>query len=63
MFKQITTLNGAEMYLIASLWIFLVFFVIVGIMLFRMKKDHISYMQELPFEEGESKLSQSSESL
>lgn len=60
MFKQITTLNGAEMYLIASLWIFLVFFVIVGIMLVRMNKEHVSYMKDLPFEEDEVKLNQGS---
>jgi len=50
MFKQITNLNGDELYLIASLWIFLVFFVSVACMLFWMKKDHVQYMKELPFD-------------
>lgn len=54
MFKQITNLNGSEAYLIASLWIFIIFFVIVAIMLLRMNKDHINYMKSLPFEEDQN---------
>ncbi len=53
MFKQITNLQGDEIYLIISLWIFLVFFVSVGIMLFFMKKDYIRYMKDIPFNDGE----------
>lgn len=65
MFKQITNLNGSELYLIASLWIFLVFFISVAIMLFRMKKDYVTYMKELPLEEDETEkeLNHSLESL
>ncbi|WET69468.1 MULTISPECIES: hypothetical protein [unclassified Sphingobacterium] len=65
MFKQITNLNGSELYLIASLWIFLVFFISVAIMLFRMKKDYVTYMKELPLEEDETEneLNHSPESL
>ena len=55
MFKQITNLQGDEIYLMTSLWIFLVFFIIVGLMLFLMKKDHIQYMKEIPFDESEPK--------
>ncbi len=51
MFKQITNLNGDEIYLITSLWIFIIFFVIVGLMLFYMKKDHIQYMKDIPFDD------------
>ncbi len=58
MFKQITNLNGSEMYLIVSLWIFIIFFVIVAIMLIRMNKDHISYMKDIPFEKDENPQSQ-----
>lgn len=54
MFKQITNLNGDEVYLIASLWLFLVFFVLVACMLLWMKKDHIDHMKELPFNDGGS---------
>ena len=52
MFKQITNLQGDEIYLMTSLWIFLIFFIVVGLMLFFMKKDYIQYMKELPFDES-----------
>lgn len=52
MFKQITSLDGNEWYLIASLWIFLIFFIVVGIMLFRMGKDYVDYMGNIPLEES-----------
>lgn len=61
MFKQITNLNGDEMYLITSLWIFIIFFVIVGIMLFLMKKDHVQYMKGIPFDESDRETKCSSE--
>lgn len=61
MFKQITNLNGDEIYLIASLWIFIVFFLSVGLMLFFMKKEHIHYMKELPFDQSEEDTDRSSE--
>jgi len=61
MFKQITNLQGDEMYLIVSLWIFLVFFVTVGIMLFFMKKDYIQYMKEIPLEDSETELNGNTE--
>ena len=54
MFKQITNLDGNEWYLIVSLWIFLIFFIVVGIMLWRMKKEHVDYMKDIPLE-GSSK--------
>ncbi|MCY4780707.1 hypothetical protein ORI89_13700 [Sphingobacterium sp. UT-1RO-CII-1] len=50
MFKQITNLHGDEIYLIASLWIFLLFFILVACMLIWMNKDHIKYMKDLPFD-------------
>ncbi|WP_262246592.1 hypothetical protein [Parapedobacter soli] len=51
MFKQITDLSGNEWYLIASLWIFLLFFIIVGIRLFRMRKADIDYMKGIPMDD------------
>ena len=48
MFKQITSLGGNEWYLITSLWIFLVFFIVVGIMLYTMRKEHVDYMGNIP---------------
>lgn len=53
MFKQITDLSGNEWYLITSLWIFLVFFVIVGLLLFRMRKEHIDYMKDIPLDDSD----------
>lgn len=53
MFKQITNLGGNEWYLIASLWIFLIFFICVGIMIIRMRKEHIDYMGNIPLNDDE----------
>ncbi len=55
MFKQITSLDGNEWYLIVSLWIFMVFFIVVGIMLWRMKKDHVDYMKDIPLDKESGK--------
>lgn len=51
MFKQIKDLAGGEFYLIASLLIFMVFFLMVGIYLIKMNKTHIAEMSNLPFNE------------
>lgn len=49
MFKQfLNTVTDSNIYLIISLWIFLLFFVMVAIMLIKMNKDHIQHMSELP---------------
>ena len=49
MFKQfIDKTIGNEIYLIISLGIFLVFFLIVCVVLIKMNKKHIKYMRELP---------------
>lgn len=53
MFKQITNLDGNEWYLIASLWIFMIFFIVVGIMLFKMGKEYVEYMGNIPLEDSE----------
>lgn len=55
MFKQITNLDGNEGYLIASLWIFFIFFIIIGILLIRMRKQHTTYMSNLPLKDDEDK--------
>lgn len=52
MFKQITNLNGNEWYLIVSLLIFMVFFIVVTIMLFTMKKDYNDYMRSMPLDDS-----------
>lgn len=53
MWKQITNLHGDEIYLIISMLIFLTFFIMVGIMIFTMKKSFVDYMKDLPFDESE----------
>lgn len=54
MFKQIKDLAGGEFYLIASLLIFMVFFIMVGIYLLKMNKTHIVEMSNLPFNEPQA---------
>jgi len=52
MFKQfIQNFADSRIYLISSLWLFLIFFILVAIMLFRMNKKYIEYMSNLPLEE------------
>ena len=49
MFRQfIDKVAGSEVYLISSLGIFVVFFILVALMLFLMKKEHIEHMSRLP---------------
>ena len=55
MFKQfIQNFADSRIYLISSLWLFLIFFILVAIMLFRMNKGHIEYMSKLPLKEDEN---------
>ncbi|WP_411275464.1 hypothetical protein [Daejeonella sp.] len=55
MFKQfIQNFIDSRVYLISSLWLFLIFFILVAVMLFRMKKNHIEYMSNLPIEENDN---------
>ncbi|GGE70102.1 hypothetical protein EV200_11133 [Pedobacter psychrotolerans] len=55
MFNQIKDLAGGELYLISSLIMFMVFFIIVGIYLLKLNKKHIEVMSELPIKENQSK--------
>ncbi|ASU31959.1 hypothetical protein [Mucilaginibacter xinganensis] len=53
MFKQFTeNLTGNQMYLIFSLGIFLVFFIVVTILLIRLRKQHVDYMSDLPLDDS-----------
>lgn len=61
MFKQITNLNGDESYLLFSLIMFMVFFIVVTIVLVKMNKAHIDYMSDMPIEEGDKELTHQSE--
>jgi hypothetical protein len=54
MFKQFTeNINGNQVYLISSLGIFLVFFLVVAILLLKLRKSHIKYMSDLPLDANE----------
>ena len=51
MFNQIKDLAGGETYLISSLFMFMVFFIIVTIYLLKLSKSYISEMSHLPFDD------------
>lgn len=54
MFKQfLDNVSGTQGYLLTSLGIFMVFFILVGLLLFTMKKDEVKYMSELPLNDEE----------
>ncbi|MBC7418990.1 MAG: hypothetical protein H7325_12650 [Pedobacter sp.] len=55
MFNQIKDLAGGEVYLIISLFMFIVFFVVVGIYLLKLSKKHIDVMSQLPLKENQPK--------
>jgi hypothetical protein len=53
MFKQFTEhISGNQGYLLFSLGIFLVFFIVVTILLIRLKKQHTVYMSDMPLNDG-----------
>jgi len=53
MFKQFTeNVAGNEVYLLLSLAIFLVFFIVVSVMLIRSHKDHNDYMSDIPLHDS-----------
>jgi cbb3-type cytochrome oxidase subunit 3 len=54
MFKQFTeNVSGTQAYLLFSLGIFLVFFIVVAILLFRLRKQHVDHMSELPLNDSQ----------
>ena len=55
MFEQfVKNVSGEQIYLIFSLWLFLVFFVVVSVLLYITKKQHTDRMSDLPLEDGTS---------
>lgn len=54
MFKQIKDLAGGEFFLISSLIIFMVFFILVTIYLIKLNKHYISLMSNLPIEDNQT---------
>lgn len=54
MFKQfVQNFTDSQTYLIFSLFLFLIFFLMVGVMLYRMKKKDVDYMSNIPLEEDQ----------
>ena len=55
MFKQFTAdIAGNQVYLISSLGIFLIFFIVVTIMLMRLRKDFTDHMSDLPLHDEQT---------
>lgn len=53
MFKQFTEdISGNQVYLISSLAIFLLFFIVVTVMLIRSRKEHNDYMSDMPLKDS-----------
>lgn len=63
MFKQfIEQAQNTQIYLLSSLAIFLVFFIVVTIMLFYMQKQHVEYMSDMPLHDTNNELLTDAES-
>ncbi len=53
MFKQFTeNIQGNQVYLLFSLAIFLVFFIVVTIVLLRLQKKYVDHMSDLPLQDS-----------
>ncbi len=53
MFKQFTeNISGMQAYLLFSLGMFLVFFIVVTILLITLRKQHVDHMSDLPLEDS-----------
>ena len=53
MFKQFTeNISGMQVYLLSSLLIFVVFFIVVTVFLIMLRKNYVEYMGDLPLEDG-----------
>ncbi len=52
MFRQFTEhIQGNQVYLLFSLFIFLVFFIVVALLLLRLRKQHVDYMSDIPLQD------------
>lgn len=57
MYKDVLSdIEGISIYPIISLIVFVSFFVVLGIYVFKMKKDYISEMKKIPLEENGNKV-------
>lgn len=54
MFSQfLDNVTGKQEYLVFSMFVFLIFFVVVALLLLRMRKKHIDYMSDMPLKDSE----------
>lgn len=52
MFRQFTEhISGNQVYLLFSLFIFLVFFIVVTALLLTLRKQHTDYMSDIPLQD------------
>lgn len=52
MFRQFTEhISGNQVYLLFSLFIFLVFFIVVTVLLLKLRKQHVDYMSDIPLQD------------
>jgi hypothetical protein len=59
MFRQFTEhISGNQGYLLFSLGIFFLFFVVVTVLLVRLKKQHTEYMSDMPLNDAISETDQ-----
>ena len=57
MFKQFTeNIQGNQVYLLFSLAIFLVFFIIVTVLLLKLNKSHVDHMSAIPLNDNEGEV-------
>jgi cbb3-type cytochrome oxidase subunit 3 len=57
MFKQFTeNIQRNQVYLLFSLAIFLVFFIIVTVLLLKLKKGHVDHMSAIPLNDNEGEV-------
>jgi hypothetical protein len=53
--RLLDKLQGADVFMVASFLIFVVFFIVVAVYLIKSNKDHIKRMSELPFNNDDNK--------
>lgn len=53
MFKQFTEhVKGTQIYLLCSLGIFLVFFIVVTVLLIRLRRQYVEHMSDMPLHDS-----------
>lgn len=53
--RLLDKLQGADVFMVASFLIFVVFFIVVGVYLIKSNKEHIKRMSELPISKEDNK--------